>query len=234
MRPSLSTAAACALTVALGSAFLPTTSYYGELPDSAANVWRIATKAGDSASACPVQGLDEDTWLFLTAKHVTAGWTPGFTQAIVEDKTRLRKLVIISAEDHPTKDISIIKAKGDGKPIDLFSLDFVGNELGDIVYTVGYPGPETLWLGFRGYRGMEHKTSSYVESGMSGGALLDINGNLTGILIAHAYFIQTLDAYDKNLKYLGNVAIDRHLPHQSTFLPLKGLEDWLRKFHVVK
>ena len=209
-------------------------NWNAELPASAANVWRIATKAGHSASACPVADLDNGTWLFLTSRHVTQGWVGGATGAIVESRDKQRKLIIVSATDHPTKDISILRVKGDDKDIELLTIDFAGNDPGDTVYTVGYPGPLKLWFGYRGYLGLHDSSSSHIERGMSGGALLDDNGQLSGILMSHAFFWQYLDTYDKEGNYLGTSRLDQHFPEQSFFVPLKGLEDWLRKHNVIE
>ena len=187
------------------------------LPASASNVWQITVARG-SGSACPVTDLSDGTFLFLTAKHITQGWVDGeATGAVVEDREGHRKLVVLSAVRHKTEDIAILKVKGDGKRLGVFSLDFVGGKLGDRIYTVGYPGPAKQWFSYSGYLGGENSTSSHVELGMSGGALLNLAGKLSGILRAHGY----------------SALSDQHFPEQSYFIPLQELGKWLRSNHVI-
>ena len=204
------------------------------LPESSHLVWRVANKNGGSASACPVKTLKDGTTLFLTSRHVTRDMGPaGASRAIVESRDKLRKLIIVSHTPCPKADLALLVVKGDGNPIKLFELDLLGCKPGDRVYTSGFPGPFTLWFGYGGYMGVNGWHSANVTQGMSGGALLDSAGSLSGVLQGFTASRQLLSVHNEG-KRIGGTQMSVHFHYQGHSAMLHLRKEWLRKVKVIE
>lgn len=203
-------------------------------PASSHNVWRLALKEGDSGSAFPVAMKDDKHVLFLTAKHML----DGFTSGIVEDRTKQRKLKIVSHIKHEKEDIALLIVLID-KKVDLVPL---GLELkrapGMCVFNVGFTSPHNHWIAHRGWLMLDAfgggMSSAFVKRGMSGGAVLTPNdGKAIGVLAGFAY--QRLDRWEhvyKNQKQIGSFRPMEHCYEQSFYVPLAPHKKWLKRHGV--
>jgi S1-C subfamily serine protease len=97
-------------------------------------------------------------------------------------------------ESDPIKDVALLKVTGSFASLPLVSSNSV--ELGESVFTIGFPNPRVQGLQPKLTRGdisgmagaqddpNEYQISVPVQPGNSGGALLDENGNVVGIVAA--------------------------------------------------
>ncbi|KKM67681.1 hypothetical protein LCGC14_1468660 [marine sediment metagenome] len=216
--------------LAVGCAGLPRPG----LPASASHVWRLSERDGGSASACPVVAFEDDTYLFLTAQHVTRGWgeVPAGTTLVGWKRTRTLK--VIGYANHARADITVLTVQGDRTPLPLIPVSTAVHQPGELIYTVGYPGPTKDWFGYSGYLATKDGTSSHIERGMSGGALLNSSGDLVGILVAHAGHWKPFIVVGPMGGYIGNLRLDHHFPEQSYVVHLSPLKSWLREQLVIE
>lgn len=204
-------------------------------PKASTSVWQVIIKGGAWGSAVPVRMLDDGTVLFLTARHVAIQLEQG--QGIVHDRTKQRKLLVLKHVDHQTADLSVLHVKSDGGKVELVQIDLkMKAPSGLSVFSVGYPGPRGDLAIHRGYVGMWPWTSSYIERGMSGGAMVSNGGRLIAILRGHAYDTEVLsvrtDATDPS-KVTGFADWDKHIPLHSIVVPLSPHKLWLEQQKVL-
>ena len=132
--------------------------------------------------------LITDNGYLVTCHHVIAG---GRRIVVKVDKNQYPARVV---RDDPKNDLALLKIDGAFQP-----LAFAGQRsasLGQEVFTIGYPDPILQGVSAKftkgeisslaGIRDDEklYQISVPVQPGNSGGALLDLNGNVTGVIVA--------------------------------------------------
>lgn len=207
-------------------------------PASALNVWRLALKNGAFGSAFPVVMKDDKHALFLTAAHMMTGFVPG--AGIIEDRTKLRKLVIVSHVVHEKVDLAVLTVLVD-KKLALIPLGLdVKRDLGMCVFNVGFTNPNKHWIAHRGWLmqdAYDHGMSSaFVKHGMSGGAVLTPNdGKAIGVIVGSAWArLNRLESvYTKEGEQVGAFYPLENSYEQSFYVPLAPHKKWL-KLHGVE
>ena len=235
MKLSASILLCAALSVPMAVLAYPPVAHGTHAPETATQVWRVVVKGGNWGSAVPVKMLDDDTVLFLTVKHLAKHIKIG--AAIVEDRTRNRKLMVLKHVDHPTSDLAVIHVKSDGAEMKLVPIDLDENAPpGLSVFSIGYPGPRGNLTIHRGYIGMWPWTSSYVAHGMSGGALLLNNGRMIALLRGYSYDDEALSVHtdETDPTLVTGVADWRQPLHvDSIVVPLAPHKIWLEQQKVL-
>lgn len=208
-------------------------------PASSHNVWRLALKEGGFGSAFPVALKGDKQALFLTAKHMMID----FTEGIVEDRTKVRKLMIVSYVEHEKADLALLTVLVDDKKLDLIPLGLdLKRDPGLCVFNVGFVGPRHWWIAHQGWlmrdafgHGM---SSAWAKGGMSGGAVLTPNaGKVIGVLVGFAKerrFAEMESVYKEDGEVVGKFYPILRNFEQSFFVPLALHKEWLRKHHVIE
>ena len=162
------------------------------------NVWRIETTRG-SGSGSPIRQTPPHIW-FLTAKHLepSTEWSATTTTTTLKDGAVIRR--------HPTEDVMIIAFPNTNTNtnIPIHHPRFDPLELGTVVYGSGW-AHRYHWLTHGIVSGPQRVTCP-IAPGDSGGALLDAQGYLIGVLVAR---------------------LSRHDAHMGVVVPIHKLKEWL-------
>lgn len=182
-----------------------------DAPREVSQVWRLDTD--DSfGSAVPLrcEELPNGKYLvtLLTAKHVVeppSNYRAECNGVALEDGR--------VAASHPTLDASLVRFTSDA-PVGTVAVRTSSLFVGERLWVAGYGGGR-FWIS-TGLAAAHNRASVPTFNGDSGGAILDRNGDLVGIVSA-------IGAYDVPWSY------DPHMVHHHClFVPTRGLSDWLR------
>lgn len=181
---------------------------------TASNIWRISNIHG-TGSASPVSSQrvnENNTILFLTAKHVTQGLQGGW-RAYHQGRTLSGGKLIA---EHPSFDVALLVFTVD-TPVDIVPLTGRAPQFGERVWSVGYPriNSPVITEGIVSSHTIA-STSSYY--GCSGGAVIDSRGKIFGVV--RAILRQT--ANDSSVV----------IPYVMLYTATVDIDSWLIEYHI--
>lgn len=201
---------ACALTS-------PAKRDLGEVARTTVKVFNTLNGSGGSAVPVQCDEYEPGRWalMLLTCKHVIAGADLSTWTSTIANERHLGRPELVL--EHPTLDLALLRVELTDGPLDCMPIRHDHPDVGEVVFAIGYPGCGRRVI-TRGYIGDRGCASADVFPGNSGGAVVDSDGRLVGIVAA--------------------VGVMRHGPfgpptfidHDMVFVPIVDALDWLGPF----